>query len=194
MESRQILERSNDRMAILDLESKLLQNRIIFITGEINEETVATYQAELMYLTSTIKNNEKEKYPIRLYINSPGGECYSLLGLYDVIQTYIKEGYIIKTKVIGLAASAAAWLLLSGSKGNRSASPNSKIMLHQPSSGTWGTTTDMAIHIEESQKVKKTLLGLIEKHCGHDLSKELERDKWMTPEEALEYGIIDQIN
>ena len=99
MEPRQIIKRSNERMAVVDLESELLQSKILFITGVIDEESVATYQAELMYLASQI--NDKNKNPIKIYINSPGGEVYSMLGLYDVIQRYIQEVYIIQTKAIG---------------------------------------------------------------------------------------------
>lgn len=193
MESRQVIESSNQRMAVVDLESKLLQNRLIFITGEINEETVSTYQAELMYLTSQI-TGDKSKSPIKIYINSPGGECYSALGLYDIMRKYINDGYIIQTKVIGLAASAAALLLMSGSKGYRSASPHSQILIHQPSSGTRGTVTDMKIDLEESIRLKEELNGIMNEMTGSDVSDIVERDKWLTPKEALDRGIIDKIS
>ena len=192
MESRQIIKRSNERMAVVDLESELLQSKILFITGVIDEESVATYQAELMYLASQI--NDKNKNPIKIYINSPGGEVYSMLGLYDVIQRYIQEGYIIQTKAIGLAASAAALILLSGSKGYRSMSPHSKVMIHQPSSSTYGTITDMKIDLEENLRIKEELNKIIKKHSGQDLSNLMERNKWLTPEEALSYGLIDKVS
>lgn len=192
MEPRQIVKRSNERMITVDLESELLQNRIIFITGVIDEETVSTYQAELIYLANIIVG-DKSKFPIRIYINSPGGELYSTFGLYDTIQKLIKQGYIIQTEVIGLAASAAAFILLSGSKGYRFATPHSRIMIHQPSSGTCGTVTDMKIDLEESLANKKQWTELINKHSEHDLSELMERDKWLSPEEAKDLGIIDGI-
>lgn len=190
MEPRQIVKRSSDRMISIDLESELLQNRIIFITGIICEETVSTYQAELIYLASQITDKSKV---IKIYINSPGGEVYSAFGLYDVIQKLIEQGYIIETRVMGLAASAAAFLLLSGSKGHRFASPHSRIMIHQPSSGTYGTVTDMKIDLEESLAVKKELTEIINKHCGRDLSEEMERDKWLSAKDAKELGLIDEV-
>ena len=192
MEPRQIIKRSNERMIAVDLESELLQNRIIFITGVIDEETVSTYQAELIYLANLIVG-DKSKSPIRIYINSPGGELYSTFGLYDTIQKLIKQGYIIQTEVIGLAASAAAFILLSGSKGYRFSTPHSRIMIHQPSSGTYGTVTDMKIDLEESLASKKQWTDLINKHSEHDLTELMERDKWLSPEEAKDLGIIDGI-
>lgn len=193
METRQILKRANERMAVVDLESELLQNRIIFITGEINEETVATYQAELMYLASQIQG-DKSKCPIRIYINSKGGEIYSTLGLYDVMQKYIEEGYIIQTRVMGFAASAASFLLMAGSPGYRSASKHSKIMIHQPSHGTFGTVTDTEIDLKEAVSLKEEMSELYKKHCGQDLSNLMERDKYLKPEEALKLGLIDKIS
>lgn len=192
MYSRQIIKRSNERMVTVDLESDLLQNRILFITGVIDEETTSTYQAELIYLANQI-TGDKSKSPIKIYINSPGGELYSSFGLYDVIQKLIEQGYIIQTKVIGLAASAAAFILLSGSKGHRSATPHSRIMIHQPSSETYGTVTDMKIDLEESLAVKQEYINIINKHCGNDLSDLIERDKWLSPSAAKELGLIDDI-
>ena len=192
MNSRQIIKRSNERMVTVDLESDLLQNRILFITGVIDDETASTYQAELIYLANQI-TGDKSKSPIKIYINSPGGELYSTFGLYDVIQKLIEQGYIIQTKVIGLAASAAAFILLSGSKGHRSATPHSRIMIHQPSSGTYGTVTDMKIDLEESLAMKEEFINIINKHCEHDLSDLIERDKWLSPVAAKELGLIDII-
>lgn len=193
MDSRQIIKRSpSERMAVVDLESELLQSRIIFITGEIDEESVATYQAEIMYLASQI--TDKTKTSIKIYINSPGGSVYSCLGLYDIMQYYINKGYIIETKNIGLAASAAAIILMSGSKGKRTATKNSTIMLHQPSSGTVGTAKDMEIDIKEVLRLKEVLNGIISKHASEELVPFLERDKWMTAEEAKQYNIIDSIS
>ena len=184
MDPRQIVKRSNERMITVDLESELLQNRILFITDEICAETVATYQAEMIYLASQA---------IKIYINSPGGSIYSLLGLYDVMQQLIEKGFIIQTKAMGLAASAASVILMAGSKGYRSASPHSRVMIHQPSSITYGKITDMKIDLEESLKVKKELIELYRKHTGHDLEEMMERDKWLSAEEAKELGLIDEI-
>ena len=134
-----IIEQAQSRMAVLDLQSKLLQNNNIFLTEEINEQSISTIQAELFYLTSKMTPEESKTDPITLYINSPGGEVYSCLGLYDVMQLFINQGYVIRTINIGLAASAAAVILLAGSKGYRYCLPHSTTMLHQPSSGTYGT-------------------------------------------------------
>ena len=191
MDPRQIVKRSNERMITVDLESELLQNRILFITDEICAETVATYQAELIYLASQI--TDKRNQAIKIYINSPGGSIYSLLGLYDVMQQLIEKGFIIQTKAMGLAASAASVILMAGSKGYRSASPHSRVMIHQPSSITYGKITDMKIDLEENLRIKKELIELYRKHTGYDLEEMMERDKWLTAEEAKELGLIDEI-
>lgn len=188
-----VIEQAQSRMAVLDLQSKLLQNNSIFLTKEINAETVATIQAELFYLTSKITPEESKHDPITLYINSPGGSVYSCLGLYDVMQLFINQGYIIRTINIGLAASAAAVILLSGTKGFRFGLPNSTIMLHQPSAGTVGTVTDMEIDLEEYVRLKKVMNDIVEKHAGADVVKFMERDKWITTPEAIQYNIIDEI-
>jgi ATP-dependent Clp protease protease subunit len=193
MNSIGIIEPQGQHSQVIDLESKLLQNNIIFITDVFTSETVSTIQAELFYLTSKMTPEESQFNPITIYINSPGGEVYCLLGLYDVIQLFIKQGYIIKTINIGIAASAAAIILLSGSKGFRHCLPNSTVMLHQPSSGTVGTVTDMEIDLEESKRLKQALNEIIKKHASEELIPLMERDAYLTPEEAIKYGIIDSI-
>lgn len=193
MDSIQIVEQASNRMAVIDLESKLLQNRIIFITGVIDETTVSTYQAELFYLCNKITPADTKTNPIKIYINSPGGEVYSFLGLYDVMQTFINQGYIIETINVGLSASAAAMILLTGTPGHRYCMPNSTVMLHQPSSGTWGTVTDMEIDVEEGKRIKKSLNEIVKKHASEKLVPFMERDKWMSPEDALKYNLIDAI-
>ena len=193
MNSIGIIEPQGQHSQVIDLESKLLQNNIIFITDVFTSETVSTIQAELFYLTSKITPEESQFNPITIYINSPGGEVYCLLGLYDVIQLFIKQGYIIKTINIGIAASAAAIILLSGSKGFRHCLPNSTVMLHQPSSGTIGTVTDMEIDLEESKRLKQALNEIVKKHASEELLPLMERDAYLTPEEAIKYGIIDSI-
>lgn len=193
MNSIGIIEPQGQHSQVIDLESKLLQNNIIFITDTFTSNTVSTIQAELFYLTSKMTPEESQFNPITIYINSPGGEVYCLLGLYDVIQLFIKQGYIIKTINIGIAASAAAIILLSGSKGFRHCLPNSTVMLHQPSSGTIGTVTDMEIDLEESKRLKQALNEIVKKHASEELLPLMERDAYLTPEEAIKYGIIDSI-
>lgn len=193
MQSRQVIENSNNHIAILDLQSKLLQSNIMFITGVINEETVSTYQAELFYLSSKI-TGDKSKTPIKIYINSPGGEVYSCFGLLDVMQQLIDKGYIIETKTIGLAASAAAMILMCGSKGYRSCTKHSRVMVHQPSSGTFGTVTDMKNDVDECLAIKEDLNNIVSEKASADLVPMMERDKWLNAEQALQYGIIDKIS
>lgn len=188
-----IIEPQGQHSQVIDLASKLLQSGIIFINEEFTGKYISKIQASLLYLKEVISAAESKENPITIYINSPGGEIYSLLGLYDVIQTLIKEGYVIKTVNIGIAASAAAIILLAGSKGHRYCLPNTTIMLHQPSSGTYGTVTDMEIDVAETKRLKTCLNDIIQKHASKDLIPLLERDAFLTPEQALEYGIIDEI-
>ena len=188
-----IIEQAQSRMAVLDLQSKLLQNNNIFLTEEVTEESVATIQAELFYLASKMSPEESKNDPITIYINSPGGEVYSCLGLYDVMQLFINQGYVIRTINIGLAASAAAVILLAGSKGYRYCLPNSTVMLHQPSSGTYGTITDMKIAVEEGDRLKKLLNNIVTKHASEQVVELMERDAWISPEEALKFNLIDEI-
>lgn len=188
-----IIEQAQSRMAVLDLQSKLLQNNNIFLTEEVNEESIATIQAELFYLASKMSPEESKNDPITIYINSPGGEVYSCLGLYDVMQLFINQGYVIRTINIGLAASAAAVILLAGSKGYRYCLPHSTTMLHQPSSGTYGTITDMKIAVTEGDRLKKLLNDIVIKHAGEQVVELMERDAWISPEEALKFNLIDEI-
>ena len=188
-----IIEQAQSRMAVLDLQSKLLQNNNIFLTEEVNEESIATIQAELFYLASKMSPEESKNDPITIYINSPGGEVYSCLGLYDVMQLFINQGYVIRTINIGLAASAAAVILLAGSKGYRYCLPHSTVMLHQPSSGTYGTITDMKIAVEEGDRLKKLLNDIVIQHAGEQVVELMERDAWISPEEALKFNLIDEI-
>lgn len=188
-----IIEQAQSRMAVLDLQSKLLQNNNIFLTEEVNEESVATIQAELFYLASKMSPEESKNDPITIYINSPGGEVYSCLGLYDVMQLFINQGYVIRTINIGLAASAAAVILLAGSKGYRYCLPHSTTMLHQPSSGTYGTITDMKIAVTEGDRLKKLLNDIVIQHAGEQVVELMERDAWISPEEALKFNLIDEI-
>ena len=188
-----IIEQAQSRMAVLDLQSKLLQNNQIWFTEEVNEQSIATIQAELFYLASKMSPEESKSDPITIYINSPGGEVYSCLGLYDVMQLFINQGYVIRTINIGLAASAAAVILLAGSKGYRYCLPHSTTMLHQPSSGTYGTITDMKIAVTEGDRLKKLLNDIVIQHAGEQVVELMERDAWISPEEALKFNLIDEI-
>lgn len=188
-----VIEQASNRMAVLDLQSKLLQNNNLFLTEEVDRESIATLQAELFYLTSKMTPEESEVDPITIYINSPGGEVYSCLGLYDVMQLFINQGYIIRTINIGCAASAAAVILLSGSKGHRYCLPNSTVMLHQPSGGTYGPVTDMKIAVEEADRLKKIMNNIVKQHAGDEVVELMERDAWISPEEALKFNLIDEI-
>lgn len=188
-----VIEQASNRMAVLDLQSKLLQNNNLFLTEEVDRESVATLQAELFYLTSKMTPEESEIDPITIYINSPGGEVYSCLGLYDVMQLFINQGYVIRTINIGCAASAAAVILLSGSKGHRYCLPNSTVMLHQPIAGTYGTVTDMKIAVEEADRLKKIMNNIVRQHAGDEVVELMERDAWISPEEALKFNLIDEI-
>jgi ATP-dependent Clp protease protease subunit len=188
-----IIEPQGQHSQVIDLASKLLQSGIIFINEEFTGQYVSKIQASLLYLKEVISPKESEENPITIYINSPGGEIYSLLGLYDVMQSLIKDGYVIKTVNIGIAASAAAIILLAGSKGHRYCLPHTTVMLHQPSAGTYGTVTDMEIDVAESRRLKQDLNNIIKQHASEELIPLLERDAFLTPEQALEYGIIDEI-
>ena len=188
-----IIEQAQSRMAVLDLQSKLLQNNQIWFTEDVNEQSIATIQAQLFYLASKMTPEESKNDPITIYINSQGGEVYSCLGLYDVMQLFINQGYVIRTVALGLAASAAAIILLAGSKGYRSCTPHSTIMLHQPSSGTYGTITDMKIAVEEGDRLKKLLNDIVIQHAGEQVVELMERDAWISPDEALKFNLIDEI-
>ena len=193
MDSVQIVESASSRMAVIDLQSKLLQSNLIFITDEITADSVATYQAELLYLASKMTPKDSEEDPIKIYINSPGGECYSALGLYDIMQSLINKGYVIETYNVGWSASAAAIILLSGSKGHRFCMPHATVMVHQPWSGTYGKVTDMEIDVKESKRLKETLNDIVKKHASEELIDKMERDYYLTAEEAKKFNIIDEI-
>lgn len=171
-----------------DIYSRLLKERIVFLNDEVNHQTANLVIAQLLHLAY-----EDPKKDIQLYINSPGGSVYDGLAIYDTMQ-FIKPD--VQTICVGLAASMGAYLLSAGAKGKRMALPHSKIMIHQPSSGTRGTVTDMQIDLEESIRVKKQLNELLAKNTGQKLSKievDVERDYWMPAEDAKKYGLIDDV-
>lgn len=171
-----------------DIYSRLLKDRIIFIGDDINQHTANLIVAQLLFLAS-----EDTKKDIYLYINSPGGSVYDALAVYDTMQ-YVKPD--IQTVGIGVQASAAAFLLSSGTKGKRFLLPNATVMIHQPSSGTKGKVTDQEIDLKEALRVKKLMEHIMGKNTGQKPEKihqDMERDFWMTAEEAKKYGLIDKV-
>lgn len=171
-----------------DIYSRLLKDRIIFLGDAVNEHTANLVVAQLLFLQS-----EDPKKDIYLYINSPGGSVYDAMAIYDTMQ-YVKND--IQTVGIGVQASAAAFLLSSGTKGKRSLLPNATVMIHQPSSGTRGKVTDQEIDLKESLRVKKLLEGIMVKNTGQKPARihaDMERDYWMTAVEAQKYGLVDTV-
>ncbi len=171
-----------------DIYSRLLKERIVFLNGEVDHQTANLIIAQLLHLAY-----EDPKKDIQFYINSPGGSVYDGLAVYDTMQ-FIKPA--VQTICVGLAASMGAFLLSSGAKGKRLALPHSKILIHQPSSGTRGTVTDMQIDLEETIRVKKQLNEMLAKNTGQKIEKiekDVERDLWMPAETAKQYGVIDDV-
>ena len=168
--------------------SRLLNDRIIFLGEEVNDTTASLVVAQLLYLES--QDPDKE---IQLYINSPGGSVTAGMAIYDTMQ-YIKCD--VSTICIGMAASMGAFLLSSGAKGKRIALPNAEIMIHQPSAGTQGQVTDMAIHLKRLEIIKKKINEIMAANTGksvEQITADCERDNFMSAEEAKEYGLIDKV-
>jgi len=183
-----VIEQTSIGERAYDIYSRLLKERIIFMGTEVNDTSANLIIAQMLHLA-----HEDPEKDIFLYINSPGGSVYDCLAIYDTMQ-YVKPD--IQTISIGIAASAAAIILSSGTKGKRFALPHSKIMIHQPSSGSRGTVTDMQIDLEESLKLKKLVESIMAKNTGKDNRKihvDMERDFYMSAKEAKDYGIIDQV-
>ncbi len=171
-----------------DIYSRLLEDRIIFLSGEIDDNTANLVVAQLIYLEG--KNPDKD---ISLYINSPGGSVTAGMAIYDTIQ-FIKCD--VQTICIGMAASMGAFLLASGTKGKRFALPNSEIMIHQPLGGYQGQASDIKIHAEHILKIKEKMNKILSETCGKDLKTiqdDTDRDNFMSAEEAKDYGLIDDI-
>ncbi len=171
-----------------DIYSRLLKDRIIFLGNEVNEASANVIVAQLLFLQA-----EDPKKDIFFYINSPGGSAYDALAIYDTMQ-YITND--VQTVGIGMQASAAAFLLSSGTKGKRFVLPNATVMIHQPSSGTRGKVTDQEIDLRESLRIKKLLETIMAKSTGQKVDKiheDMERDKWLTAEEAKQYGLVDDV-
>ena len=183
-----VVEQTDRGERSYDIYSKLLEERIIFITGEINDALANTVVAQLLYLEA--KDSTKD---IDVYINSPGGSVTAGLAIYDTMN-FIKCG--VSTICIGMAASMAAFLLSSGEKGKRFALPSSEIMIHQPLGGAQGQASDIKIHAEHILSLKKRLNEILAKNTGkpyEQIEIDTDRDNYLTAEEALSYGLIDRI-
>ncbi len=183
-----VVEQSNRGERAYDIYSRLLKERIIFLVGPVNDTVSTLVTAQLLFLES-----ENPKKEISFYINSPGGLVTSGLGIYDTMQ-YIKPD--VSTLCIGQAASMGSFLLAAGTKGKRFSLPNSRIMVHQPSAGYQGQATDIEIHANEVMSLKKRLNEIYSKHTKktvEEIKSALERDNFMTPENAKDFGLIDKV-
>jgi ATP-dependent Clp protease protease subunit len=183
-----VVEQSSKGERAYDIYSRLLKERIIFLTGQINDNVASLVTAQLLFLEA-----EDPKKEIYLYINSPGGLVTAGLGIYDTMQ-YVKPE--ISTLCIGQAASMGSFLLAAGAKGKRFSLPNSRIMVHQPSAGFQGQATDIEIHAKEVLSLKKRLNEIYSKHTGktvEEVKSALERDNFMTADVAKSFGIIDEV-
>ena len=183
-----VVEQSNRGERAYDIYSRLLKERVVFVVGPINDTVASLVTAQLLFLES-----ENPKKDISLYINSPGGLVTSGMGIYDTMQ-YIKPE--VTTLCIGQAASMGSFLLAAGTKGKRFSLPNSRIMVHQPSAGFQGQATDIEIHANEVLSLKKRLNEIYSKHTGksvEEIKNALERDNFMTPENAKNFGLIDKV-
>ena len=183
-----VVEQTSRGERSYDIFSRLLNDRIVMLSEEVNDTTASLIVAQLLYLEA--QDPDKD---IQFYINSPGGSVTSGLAIYDTMQ-YIKPD--VSTICIGMAASMGAFLLSSGAKGKRIALPNAEIMIHQPSGGSRGQATDIQIQAEQILKIKKRLNEILAENTGRDVAeieRDTERDHFMTAEEAREYGLIDKV-
>jgi ATP-dependent Clp protease protease subunit len=183
-----VIEKSGREERAMDIYSRLLKDRIIFLGSQINDELANSIVAQLLFLQS-----EDPKADIHLYINSPGGSVSAGLAVYDTMQFVTCD---VATYCVGQAASMGAVLLTAGAMGKRHALPNARIMIHQPLAGMEGTAEDIMIHAKEFKKVKQKLNNILIKHTGHPLEqieRDTDRDRFMAAEEALEYRLIDRV-
>lgn len=183
-----VIEQEGRYERAYDIYSRLLKDRIIFLGSDVNEATANLIVAQFLFLQA-----QDDKRDIFLYINSPGGSVYDALAIYDTIQFVTND---VQTVGIGVQASAAAFLLSSGTKGKRFLLPHSSVMIHQPSSGTQGKVTDQEIDLRESLRIKRLLEEIMAKNTGQkaeQIHEDMERDKWLTADEAKKYGIVDEI-
>jgi ATP-dependent Clp protease protease subunit len=183
-----VIEKSGREERAMDIYSRLLKDRIVFLGTQVNDEVANAVVAQLLFLQS-----DDPKSDIHLYINSPGGSVSAGLAIYDTMQFVTCD---VATYCIGQCASMGAVLLTAGAAGKRHALPNSRIMIHQPLAGMEGTAEEILIHVKEFRKVKEKLNAILLKHTGHPLEKinqDTDRDKFMSAEEALEYRLIDRV-
>ena len=183
-----VIERSSRGEKVYDIFSRLLMDRIVFLGSPINDEVANILIAQLLFLQA--ENADKDVY---LYINCPGGAVYAGLAIYDTIQFMTAP---VSTICMGMAASMGALLLGAGTKGKRSALPNSRIMIHQPSGGSQGTAADIEIQAKEILYARGRINEILAKHTGQSIEKvaeDADRDRFMSPHEAIEYGLIDQV-
>ena len=183
-----ILEERQLNVTQMDVFSRLMMDRIIFLGTEVNDYTANVIQAQLLYLDSADSDRD-----ISLYLNTPGGSVYAGLGIYDTMQFINAK---VATICTGMAASMGAVLLVAGEKGMRAALPHSRVMIHQPMGGIQGQASDIEITAREILKLKEELYQIISDHSGQDMKKimaDADRDYWMTAQEALDYGMIDKI-
>ena len=183
-----VLEREGNGERAMDLYSRLLKERIIVVQGEIEPGMANIIKSELLFLES-----EDPDADITMYIDSPGGEVATGMGIYDTMQ-YIKPD--VATICTGLAASMGSVILMGGTKGKRSALPHAEIMIHQPSSGAQGKISDMEASFKQAMRIKEMMHNLYAEITGKDvetIARDMDRDYWMTPDEALKYGIIDKV-
>ena len=183
-----ILEERQMNVAVMDVFSRLMMDRIIFLGVPVTDDVANIIQAQLLFLDSTDSSSD-----IQLYINSPGGSVYAGLGIYDTMQLVTSD---VATICTGMAASMASILLTAGEKGKRSALPHSRVMIHQPMGGAEGQASDIEITAKQIVKLKQELYEIIANHSGKSIEQiyaDADRDYWMTSAEALEYGMIDEI-
>jgi ATP-dependent Clp protease, protease subunit len=183
-----IIEERPMNVAVMDVYSRLMMDRIIFLGYPISDEVANIITAQLLFMESTDRTRD-----IQMYINSPGGSVYAGLGMYDTMQIITPD---IATICTGIAASMAQVLMCAGTKGKRSALKHSRIMMHQPSAGAMGQASDIEITVNEVRKLKRELYEIISEHTGQPVDKieqDCDRDKWMTAAEAKEYGLVDEV-
>ena len=183
-----VIEKSGREERAMDIYSRLLKDRIVFIGSAISDDVANAVVAQLLFLQS-----EDPKAPINLYINSPGGSVSAGLAIYDTMQFISCD---VATYCVGQAASMAAVLLAAGTRGKRHALPNARILIHQPMAGMEGSAEDIMIHAKEFAKIKERLNRILLKHTGHPLAKiekDTDRDRFMSAEESLDYGLIDHV-
>ncbi|MBL0234955.1 MAG: ATP-dependent Clp protease proteolytic subunit [Chitinophagaceae bacterium] len=183
-----IIEERSLNIAVMDVYSRLMMDRIIFLGYPINDEIANIVTAQLLFLDSSDRSRD-----INMYINSPGGSVYAGLGVYDTMQYVTPD---IATICIGVAASMACVLLGAGTQGKRAALKHSRIMMHQPSGAIGGQASDIEITVNEIRKLKAELYEVVSNHTGKDveqIAKDFDRDKWMTAPEAKEYGLVDEV-